>query len=108
MLIGERVRVLRAPPYRTRTAILLTVWFLAIPLLGPDGTFPMCMKAGKPVECEKWKVLGKFKKYDDCLEAQMHRRGDAQWASHDFPSAARHIEDLRAACIREGDPRLAR
>lgn len=92
---------------RARSAFVLAAWFLAIPLLGPDGTFPMCMKDHRPVSCEKWKALVKFAKYDDCLDAQMRRRGDAQWASHDIPSAARHIQDLRAACLREGDPRLS-
>ena len=91
---------------RTRSAIVLAAWFLAIPLLGPDGTFPMCIKDHRPVACEKWKVLQKFVKYDDCFEAQMTRRGNAQWASKDLASASRHVQDLRAACIREGDPRL--
>ena len=91
---------------RMRLPLALAAWFLAIPLLGPDGTFPMCMKNNRPVECEQWKVLKKFKTYDECFEAQMHRRGDAQWASHDFKSAARNVQDLRASCIREGDPRL--
>jgi hypothetical protein len=89
------------------SALLYIFWFLAIPLLGPDGTFPMCMKDGRPLACEKWKVLGKFEKYDDCFEAQMKTRGDAQWASKDLASAARHVQDLRAACIRAGDPRLS-
>lgn len=93
---------------RAQSAILLTAWFLAIPMLGPDGTFPMCMKDHRPVSCEKWKVLKKFTKYDDCFDAQMKVRGDAQWASHDIPSASHHIQDLRAGCIREGDPRLSR
>lgn len=94
-------------PHHAQSAILLTAWFLAIPLLAPDGTFPMCMKDSRPVACEKWKVLGKFEKYDDCFEAQMERRGNAQWASKDLASASRHVQDLRASCIREGDPRLS-
>ena len=93
------------PPH-VRSAIVLTAWFLAIPLLGPDGTFPMCMKDNRPVECEKWKVLGKFEKYDDCFNAQMETRGHALRASHDIASAAHEVQDLRAACLREGDPRL--
>jgi len=93
-------------PLWARLVIVLAAWFLAVPLLGPDGTFPMCMKDDRPVSCEKWKALAKFARYDDCLDAQMRRRGDAQLASHDIPSAARHVQDLRAACIREGDPRL--
>ena len=105
-MLRRRLRLpLNTPP--VRPAILLAAWFLAIPLLGPDGTFPMCMKSGRPVECEKWKVLTKFQTYDQCFKAQMHRRGDAQWASHDFRSASRNVQDLRAACIREGDPRLS-
>jgi hypothetical protein len=91
---------------RMRLSLALAAWFLAVPLLGPDGTFPMCMKAGRPVECEKWKVLAKFKTYDQCFAAQMHRRGDAQRASQDFASASRHVQDLRASCIKQGDPRL--
>jgi hypothetical protein len=92
--------------FHTQSALLLTAWFLAIPLLGPNGTFPMCMKDHRPVACEKWRVLKKFAKYDDCFDAQMRWRGDAQWASQDLASASRHVQDLRAACIREGDPRL--
>jgi hypothetical protein len=88
------------------SASMLMAWFLAIPLLGPDGTFPMCLKDGRPVACEKWKVLAKFEEYDDCFEAQMIRRGDAQLASKDLASAAHHVQDLRAACLRSGDPRL--
>jgi hypothetical protein len=88
------------------SASMLIAWFLAIPLLGPDGTFPMCMKDHRPVECEKWKVLGRFEKYDDCFNAQMETRGHALRASHDIPSAAHEVQGLRASCIREGDPRL--
>ncbi len=82
------------------------VWFLAIPLLGPDGIFPMCMKENRPVECEKWKVLAKFEKYDACFTAQMETRGRAQWAAKDLASASRQVQNLRAACIRDDDPRL--
>lgn len=87
--------------------LVLVAWFLAIPLLGSDGTFPMCLKGTRPVECEHWKVLAKFERYDDCFIAQMETRGRAQWASHDLASASRHVQDLRAACLREGDPRLS-
>src|SRR5258707_119371 len=79
------VRVLRMPPNspmklpRTLSALLPIVRFLAIPLLGPDGTFPMCLKDGRPVECEKWKILAKFASYDDCFKVQMDTRGRAQW-----------------------------
>ncbi len=93
-------------PYLALPALLYIFWFLAIPLLGPDGTFPMCLNGKKPVECEKWKVLASFAKYDDCFAAQMETRGRGLRASHDIPSAAHNVEDLRAACIREGDPRL--
>jgi hypothetical protein len=96
-------------PMKSHHPVLLALyilWFLAIPLLGPDGTFPMCMKDNRPVECEKWKVLGKFEKYDDCFNAQMETRGHALRASHDIASAAHEVQDLRAACLREGDPRL--
>jgi hypothetical protein len=92
--------------FRVSATSLYIAWFLAIPLLGPDGTFSMCMKGNKPVECEQWKVIKKFAKYDDCFDAQMQRRGNAQWASKDLTSASRHVQDLRAACIREGDLRL--
>jgi len=95
---------MKAP--HTRSALVLTAWFLAIPLLGADGNFPMCTKDNKPVQCEKWKVLKKFAKYDDCFDAQMETRGRAQWASKDLASASHHVEDLRASCLREGDPRL--
>jgi hypothetical protein len=87
-------------------ALILVAWFLAIPLLGPDGTFPMCLKGGKPVECEQWKVLAKFKKYDDCFKMQMETRAHGLRASHDIASAAHEVQDLRASCIRSGDPRL--
>jgi hypothetical protein len=92
--------------YRALPALLYIFWFLAIPLLGPDGTFPMCLEGKKPVECEKWKVLGKFEKYDDCFKAQMATRSRGLEASHDISSAARNVQDLRAACLREHDPRL--
>lgn len=88
-------------------ALMLIAWFLAIPLLGPDGTFPMCIKENRPVECEKWQVLTKFAKYDDCFKAQMETRGRAQWASKDLASASRQVQNLRAACIRHNDPRLS-
>jgi len=88
-------------------AIAYIIWFLAIPLLGPDGTFPMCLKGGKPVECEKWKVIAKFEKYDACFEAQMETRGRGLRASHDIASSAHEVQDLRASCIRDGDPRLS-
>jgi hypothetical protein len=91
----------------SRLSILIYIfWFLAIPLLGPDGTFPMCLKGGKPVECEKWKVVAKFEKYDDCFEAQMETRGRGLRASHDIASSAHEVQNLRASCIREGDARL--
>jgi hypothetical protein len=93
--------------HHARSALMLIAWFLAIPLLGPDGTFPMCMKGNKPVECEKWKVLGKFSKYDDCFNAQMETRSKGLVASHDIPSAAKQVQALRAACLRDGDPRLS-
>ena|ERR1700736_7050556 len=89
-----------------QSALVLVAWFLAIPLLGADGTFPMCFKGTKPVECEHWKVLAKFENYDACFKAQMETRGRALRASHDIASAARQVQDLRAACIRTGDPRL--
>jgi len=89
------------------SALLYIFWFLAIPLLGPDGTFPMCLKDGKPVECEKWKVLAKFEKYDDCFNAQMETRGRGLRAAHDIASSAHEVQDLRASCIRDGDPRLS-
>jgi hypothetical protein len=93
------------PPHALSVLIYI-VWFLTIPLLGPDGTFPMCLEKGKPVECEKWKVLAKFEKYDDCFKAQMEARSRGLEASHDIPSSARQVENLRAACLRDGDPRL--
>ena len=93
-------------PHRLSITALYVIWFLAIPLLGPDGTFPMCMKNNRPVECERWQVLGKFDKYDECFNAQMETRSRGQRASHDIKSAAHEVEYLRASCIREGDPRL--
>ena len=94
--------------HRAWSTSMLTAWFLAIPLLGPDGTFPMCLKEGRPVECEKWQVLGEFEKYDDCLDKQLEIRSRGLNASHDIPSAAHNVQDLRAACLRDGDPRLTR
>jgi hypothetical protein len=88
------------------SALVQIAWFLAIPLLSADGTFPMCRKGARPVECEQWKVLAKFEKYDDCFKAQMETRSRGLQASHDIASAASEVQDLRAACIREGDPRL--
>ena len=66
----------------------------------------MCLQGTRPVECEHWKVLAKFEKYDACFKAQMERRAHGLRASHDIPSAAHEVQDLRAACIRSGDPRL--
>ena len=93
-------------PHHPLSALVFIFWFLAIPLLGADGTFPVCMKGNKPVECEKWKVLAKFEKYDDCFNAQMETRGRGLRASHDIASAGREVQNLRASCIRDGDPRL--
>ena len=94
-------------PFHTRTAIVLAAWFLAIPLRGPDGNFPVCLKNHRPRDCDTWEVLQKFPNYNDCLEAEMKRRGDARAESKDLATAFHHVEDFRATCFAEGDPRLS-
>ena len=91
---------------RARPALLLSAWFLAIPLRGPDGNFPVCMENHRPRDCDTWKVLQKFPNYNECLEAEAKRRGDARAESKNLATAFHHVEDLRATCFPEGDKRI--